>query len=147
MDKAVSIVGSPQSQPDDRTRWAQYIANLQAGSAWTRGWQALSRGKPRTAFHELRLHADDHVRQAEAVMRFDIAAPLEGSMARAAATMRAELFVVGTWTDREVNPQPAFELARMVKAEILELDGRCGHLAPSCEEATLWPAVSRFLDR
>jgi homoserine O-acetyltransferase len=62
MDKAVSIVGSPQSQPDDRTRWDRYIANLQAHSAWVRGWQALSQGKPRTALQEFRIHAYDHIR-------------------------------------------------------------------------------------
>jgi homoserine O-acetyltransferase len=146
MDKAVSIVGSPQSQPDDRTRWERYIANLQAHSAWTRGWQALSQGRPRTALNELRLKPFDHVRQAQAIMRFDVAAPFEGSMTRAAATMRADLFVVGTRADREVNPQPAFELANLLNAEVLELDGRCGHQAPSCEEATLWRAVDRFLD-
>ena len=145
MDKAVSIVGSPQTQPDDRTRWERQIANLQANSAWARGWQALLQAKPRTALQELRINPYDHVRQGQAIMTFDIAAPFEGSMTRAAATMRAELLVAGTWADREVNPQPAFELARLVNAEVLELDGRCGHQAPSCEEATLWRAVERFL--
>jgi homoserine O-acetyltransferase len=145
MDKAVSIVGSPQTQPGDRTRWERDIANLQAHSAWTRGWQALLQAKPRTVLHELRIKRYDHARQGQAIMTFDIAAPFGGSMTRAAATMRAELLVAGTWTDREVNPQPAFELGRMVNAEILELDGRCGHQAPSCEQKTLWRAVGRFL--
>jgi homoserine O-acetyltransferase/O-succinyltransferase len=145
IDKAVSIVGSPQSQPDDRMRWERYIANLQDHSPWTRGWRALSQGKPRTALNELRIKPIDHLRQAQAIMRFDLAAPFDGSMARAAASIRAELLVVGTWADREVNPQPAFELARMANAEVLELDGRCGHLAPICEETTLWREVGRFL--
>jgi homoserine acetyltransferase len=147
MDKAVSIVGSPQTQPDDRARWERDIANLQAHSAWTRGWQALLQGKPRTVFHELRTNPYDHARQGQAIMTFDIAAPFDGSMTRAATTLRADLLVVGTWADREVNPQPAFALARMVNAEILELDGRCGHQAPSCEQKTLWSTVGRFLSR
>ena len=68
-------------------------------------------------------------------------------MERAAAAIRADLMVVSTWQDREVNPRPAFDLARIARAEVLELDGRCGHQAPSCERAVLWPAVARFLDR
>ena len=44
-----------------------------------------------------------------------------------------------------MNPKPALELARLAGATILELDGRCGHQAPSCERAVLWPAVNGFL--
>ena len=64
-----------------------------------------------------------------------------------AAAMRADLMVVSTWQDREVNPAPAFALARAAHAEVLELDGRCGHQAPSCERAIVRPAVARFLAR
>jgi hypothetical protein len=46
-----------------------------------------------------------------------------------------------------VNPKPGFDLARIAGAELLELDGRCGHQAPSCEREVLWSAVARFLDR
>ena len=56
-----------------------------------------------------------------------------------------QLLVVSTWEDREVNPKPAFELARLRGREVLELDGRCGHQAPSCERRVLWPAISNFL--
>jgi homoserine O-acetyltransferase len=146
MDKAVSIVGSPQSQPDDRQRWTDGIEWLR-DPAWTRARLALSRWKPRAALNELRLAPHDHIRQARAIMDFDITRPFGGSMDRAAAAIRADLMVVSTWQDREVNPKPAFDLARIAGAHVLELDGRCGHQAPSCERATLWPAVARFLDR
>jgi homoserine O-acetyltransferase len=147
MDKGVSIVGSPQTQTDDRLRWRAYIASLQETSVGMRVSLALSRGKPRTAFKELLIETDDHSRQGQAIAAHDVATPFGGSMTRAAAAIRAELLVVGTWGDREVNPKPAFEVARMVNAEVLELDGRCGHQAPSCEQAMLWPAVERFLSR
>jgi homoserine O-acetyltransferase len=146
MDKAVSIVGSPQTQPDDRQRWSEGMQWLRH-PAWTRARIALSRWKPRTALNELRIAPDDHIRQAQAIMAFDITRPFGGSMERAAAAIRADLMVVSTWQDREVNPRPAFDLARIARAEVLELDGRCGHQAPSCERAVLWPAVARFLDR
>jgi homoserine O-acetyltransferase len=146
MDKAVSIVGSPQTQADDRLRWRAYMASLREKSRATRVKLALSRGMPRTAINELLIEPHDHIRQGQAIMLHDIAAPFGGSMPAAAARMHADLLVVGTWGDQEVNPKPAFELARMVNGEILELDGRCGHQAPSCEQATLWRAVDRFLD-
>lgn len=147
MDKGISIVGTPQSQADDRQRWQTYIASLQEQPRFTRAWLALLRRMPRTALNELRTDPHDHTRQAQAIVTMDIASPFGGSLARAAASIRADLMVVGTWQDREVNPRPAFELARMAHAEVLELDGRCGHQAPSCEEAVLWPAVDRFLAR
>ena len=68
-------------------------------------------------------------------------------MARAAASIRAPLLVVGTMKDREVNPEPGFEFARLAGAEVFELKGDCGHQSPSCEKETLWPLVARFLDR
>jgi hypothetical protein len=49
--------------------------------------------------------------------------------------------------DREVNPEPGFEFARLAGAEVFELKGDCGHQSPSCEKETLWPLVARFLDR
>jgi homoserine O-acetyltransferase len=145
MDKGISIVGSPQSQPDDLERWQALIRTVEANPPWKRALLALGRLTPRTALHELGIDANDHVRQAQAVMAFDVSAPFGGSMARAAAAIRARLLVVGTWRDREVNPEPAFELARMTHAEVFELDGRCGHQAPNCEQATLWRIVARFL--
>jgi homoserine O-acetyltransferase len=145
MDKGVSIVGSPRTHPADQQRWRAYIQTLQGSPSWTRAARALGRGALRTAVNELAVDPNDHTRQAEAVMALDISRPFGGSMERAAAAIRAALLVVGTWQDREVNPESAFDLARLAHAEVFELDGRCGHQAPSCEAATLWPKVDRFL--
>jgi homoserine O-acetyltransferase len=145
MERAVSIVGSPRSQPDDRQRWQDLIRRVEAHPPWKRAMLALGRLSPRAAFSELGVDANDHVRQAQAAMALDISAPFGGSMERAAAAIRAALLVVGTREDREVNPEPAFELARLARADVFELDGRCGHQAPSCERATLWLEVARFL--
>jgi homoserine O-acetyltransferase len=146
MSKAVSIVGSPQSQPDDHQRLRDAVAWLR-NPASTRARSLLVRWKPRAALNELRIEPHNHFRQAEAIMALDISRPFGGSLTRAAAAIRADLMVVGTWADREVNPKPAFDLARSADAELLELDGRCGHQAPSCEREVLWSAVARFLDR
>jgi homoserine O-acetyltransferase len=147
MNRGVSIVGSPQSQPDDRERWERGIEALRTQSAWARVRAALRRAAPFAAVNEFRIQPLDQTRQAQAIMSFDIARRFGGSFERTAAAMRADLLMVSTWQDREVNPKPAFELARLAGANVLELDGRCGHQAPSCERATLWPAVARFLSR
>jgi homoserine O-acetyltransferase len=144
MDKAVSIVGSPQAQADDRER-CEGIIQAATEPAWPKARAALMRWQPRGALQELRSHAYDQIRQAEAMASLDISSRFGGSMPAAAAATRARLLVVSTWQDREVNPRPAFEFAKLADGEIFELDGRCGHQAPSCERATLWPAVARFL--
>jgi homoserine O-acetyltransferase/O-succinyltransferase len=147
MTKAVSIVGSPQTQPNERQGWQEGIAILERESTWTRVRKALMKVRPRTAVNEFRLHPYNVIRQAQAIMSFDITRNFGGSFERTAAALKAEVFVVGTLADREVDSRPAFELARFARAELLELDGRCGHQAPSCERAVLWPAVARFLAR
>jgi homoserine O-acetyltransferase len=145
MDKGISIVGTPQSQLDDQLRWQAFVQAVQANPPWWRAILALARGAARAAVNELCLDPNDNVRQAQAVMALDIAAEFGGSMGRAAAAIRAALLVVGTWQDREVNPRPAFDFARLVPADVFELDGRCGHQAPDCEHAILCRVVARFL--
>jgi homoserine O-acetyltransferase len=145
MDKGISIVGSPQSQPDDRRRCQALIQGVQVTPPWKRALVALSRASPRAAVNELLVETHNYVRQSQAIMSLDIAASFGGSMERAAAAVRAELLVVGTTQDREVNPDPAFDLARLTHARVFELDGRCGHQAPSCERKILWSVVGHFL--
>jgi homoserine O-acetyltransferase len=147
MNKAVSIVGSPQSQTDDQLRWKALIRNVQDNTTWQRTKGAFKRGAPRAALYEFGIHANDHVRQAQAAMAMDVSSSFDGSIERAVAAIRTHLLVVGTMQDPEVNNLPAFEFARLAKAEAFELDGRCGHQAPSCERATLWPLVTDFLSK
>ena len=147
MNRGVSIVGSPQSQPDDRERWGRGIETLRTRSVWAGVRAALMRAAPFAAVAHLRVRPLDYTRQAQAIMSLDIARRFDGSFERVAAAMRADLLMVSTWQDREVNPKPAFELARLAGADVLDRDGRCGHQSPSCERAILWPAVTRFLSR
>lgn len=146
MSRVVAIVGSPQTQPDDVARWNEGVAWLQR-PVWERTRTRLRAAKPRAAAHEFALHPDDQLRQIQAIIAHDSTRRFGGSMAAAAAATRARLLIVSTRQDREVNPGPAFDFAGLAKAEVLELDGRCGHQAPSCERATLWPAVGQFLLR
>ncbi|MEO6239498.1 MAG: alpha/beta fold hydrolase [Vicinamibacterales bacterium] len=146
MDKAVSIVGSPQSQPDDRERWHRAIDRLRR-PPWRRIREPLLALKPRAALGEIRIAPFDYLRQAQAIVDFDVTGSGDGSLQRTAARIRARLMIVSTWSDGDVNPAPAFELARLTHAMVLELNGRCGHQAPSCERKVLWAAVGNFLDQ
>jgi len=147
MDKAVTVVGSPQTQEDDRARWSETIAWLRSTTTWTRVKDPLLHLRPRATFAQIAIHPGDHISQAQAIMALDVTRRFGGSMDRAAAAIRAQLFVVGTWADREVNPAPGFAFAKLAHAEVLELDGRCGHQAPSCDRDRLWTRVRAFLTR
>src|SRR6185295_14993848 len=113
MNRGVSIVGSPQAQPDDRERWERGIETLRTRSASARVRAALMRAAPIAAVSELRIRPLDYTRQTQAMISFDIARRFDGSFERAAAALRADLLMVSTWQDREVNPKPAFDLARL----------------------------------
>jgi homoserine O-acetyltransferase len=143
--KTVSIVGSPQSQADDRQRWRTTVAEMKAEAGWRRALDRLWELSARDAFKELTLDERNFQAQAEAIANFDVAAPFGGSLAAAAAAVRSELLVVYARSDDRVNPDPAVMFAGMANGQLLELDGRCGHQAPTCERTTLWPAVDRFL--
>ena len=144
--KVISIVGSPQSQADDRQRCTETIAWCEI-PARTRVRQMLSQWKPRAALREFVINPHDYMSQARAIMTLDITKAFGCSLGRTAATVSADLLVATTWEDLDVNPAPAFEFARLANAEILELDGQCGHQAPSCDRARLRAAIARFLDR
>jgi homoserine O-acetyltransferase len=63
----------------------------------------------------------------------------------AARAVNAKLLVVAGLRDHMVNPRPALQFARFANARTIELDSDCGHLAPSCEAAKIYPAVRKFL--
>lgn len=146
MDKAVAIVGTPRFPPEDAADWRASAAALRTVPAWRRAARALGRADLRGALAALTIDPIDHARQSEALLTTDVTAPYGGSMERAAARVRARALVVVSPTDTVVKPEAALELARLVGAEVLELDGRCGHQAPSCDRRKLWPAVARLLD-
>ena len=73
----------------------------------------------------------DYVRQAEAIIALDVSASFGGSLERAASGVRASMLVASSLTDEVVNPEPARQFARLARGQVLELDGACGHRAPT----------------
>ena len=145
LDSAIAIAGSPRSSPADRQRWFAWTDELRRDPAWKRVARWLQRGAPQEAFRQLVIDPDDFDRQAEAIAAFDVSAAFGGSMQRAAAAVRARLLVVVPDRDDVVDPAPALEFARLARAEVVVLDGRCGHRAPACESGAVQGAIARFL--
>jgi homoserine O-acetyltransferase len=83
--------------------------------------------------------------QLDAMLAHDVTrgAPIEET---GKAFAPKALFVVAA-QDHMVNPIPAERFAKAAGAELVVLEGPCGHLAPGCEEPKLAAAVTSFLAR
>ena len=79
------------------------------------------------------------------MMALDISEAFGGSLEKAAAQVKAKVFVVVSRFDHVVTPGPALEFARLINAKLLVLEGDCGHLAPSCESQKVNPVIADFL--
>ncbi len=90
--------------------------------------------------------SNNKIRQAQAMMSLDVAAPFGGSMEQAAREVKAKLLVIVGKQDHVVTPGPAIEFAKLTGAKLLVLEGDCGHLANGCESEKVVKAVSRFLE-
>jgi homoserine O-acetyltransferase len=91
------------------------------------------------------MDTNDWYRQLEAMLGHDIFRAFQGDAARAAATVKARVTVIVAAQDHMVNPLPARDFARALKATIVELFGDCGHLAPGCEAPKVNAAVASAL--
>jgi len=174
MDRAIPIVGSPRLASYDLLQWQTQLDAIVHDRDWNQGNYTVNPARAAEAefgalllttpdhfnqensrekvFAELeRKQADSHfdcndkIRQVEAMMSLDVSAPFSGSLAQAAARVKARTFVIVATKDHVVTPGPALEFARLIKARLLVLEGDCGHLAPSCESGKVNPAVKAFL--
>ena len=174
MERAVPVVGSPRLATYDLLLWQAQIDAIMSDRDWNNGNYTTNPGrKLEYEFGELLLTTPDHynqqvtreqlftqlkkaesapafdandkIRQAQAMMALDVSQDFGGSMARAAAVIRAKTFVIVSRFDHVVTPAPAREFARLLNCQTLELDSDCGHLAPSCDSQRVNQAVAAFL--
>lgn len=89
----------------------------------------------------------DWAAQLRAMLAQDLTAGDNGSIAAAAARLKAPLLAIVSTQDRMVNPASAREFARAAGGTLVELSGDCGHIANGCEAATVTAAVRQFLDQ
>jgi homoserine O-acetyltransferase len=174
MERAVSVVGSPRLAPYDLLLWQAQIDAITNDPGWRGGEYTVNPARSaeyqfgalllttpeefnrrmtrEKLFAELEraktlkgFDANDKIRQNQAMMAHDVSAAFGGSLERAAAAVRARVLVVVATQDHVVTPGPAIEFARLLKAQLVTLEGDCGHLAPGCESQKLNPAVAGFL--
>jgi homoserine O-acetyltransferase len=174
MDKAIPIVGSPHVAAYDVVFWRINIDSIEDSAGWNYGDYTENPAKVvhfeigelilqtpaeynRTHTREQALaalkkaetdkaeDANDTIRQSEAMIGLDVSDVFGGSMEKAAASVKAKVFVVVAKQDHTVTPQPARNFAQSLHAPVLELESDCGHLATGCEGPKLAAAVSDFL--
>jgi len=174
MDFAIPIVGSPRLAAYDLLLWQLEIDSIESDSGWNSGdyKQNPSRGvqfeigglvlssperynqehtredvKPsiEKAMQETGQDANNHIRQAEAMMSLDVSRVFDGSMERAAAAVKAKVLVVVSPEDHTVTPQPAVDFAHLLHAVIMQVDSPCGHLSTACEHEKIDQKVREFL--
>jgi homoserine O-acetyltransferase len=174
MDLAVPIVGSPRLAPYDLLLWQLEIDTIKSDASWNGGdyKKNPSRGvqfeigelilrtpaqynKEHTRENvgasiakgtaENKQDANDHIRQAEAMISLDVSSVFGGSMERAAAAVNAKVLVVVSLQDHTVTPQPAIDFAHLLRAELVEVDSACGHLSSVCDEQKIDQKVRDFL--
>jgi homoserine O-acetyltransferase len=177
MEMAVQIVGSPRLAPYDLLLWQAQIDAIMNDRGWNNGDYTINPARSaefefgalllttpdnyngqmtrEKIFGELKKAADqkgggfdanDKIRQDQAMMSQDIGTPY-GGLDKAAARVKAKVFIVVSRYDHVVTPGPATAFAKLIKAPLLELLGDCGHLAPSCESQSVNPAIAKFLDQ
>lgn len=90
---------------------------------------------------------NDWLRQLQAMIGHDIFKPFGENPQKAAAAVKAKVLVIVSRQDHMVNPHPALDFAKLIHAQVLELQGPCGHIATGCETAKFAPAITAFLSR
>jgi homoserine O-acetyltransferase len=88
----------------------------------------------------------DWASQLRTMIGHDITGGFGGSWEKTAAAVRAKTLVISAIHDHMVTPEPSFEFARRIGAEVLRLEAVCGHLAPGCEQERVNAAIRSFLE-
>ncbi|NOZ62618.1 MAG: alpha/beta fold hydrolase [Calditrichaeota bacterium] len=84
--------------------------------------------------------------QTRAMISHDITRSFGGSMEKAAATIKAKVFIIVAKQDHYINPTPALKLAQMINAETLILKSNCGHLAVGCQLELCRAQIADFFE-
>jgi homoserine O-acetyltransferase len=173
MRMAVPIIGSPKLTAADMLLWQAELSAIEAAerchcdprqtmlavqamhqyALYSPGWWLSAQEGADWPALRRKLESDaasamdprDWAAQLRAMMAQDVSAHAGGSMARAAALVRAKVLVVVAAQDHMVNPAPALAFAKTAKAQVLQLTGNCGHMATGCESEKMTPAVRAFL--
>ena len=172
MDRIVAIVPSPRLSSYDLLLWRAELNAIQSDIEW-RGGDYTGRPMMKTVvdIHKLHLQTpskiaretptssypkfaeedeqsfnfdpNDEIRQLQALMSQDVAPGK--TIEEMARMLKPKTLIVVATQDMMANPINATALAKAAKAQLIELQSDCGHLAPGCESEKVNPAVRAFL--
>ncbi|MBI5476106.1 MAG: alpha/beta fold hydrolase [Ignavibacteriales bacterium] len=173
MDKAVIEVGTPKLTSNDLLLWNSELLAIEEGLKCNASLESITNTV--AAIHTLNLQTPDyyvdHVSSEEfpkylkntendlaksfnpynwmsqlcAMINHNIFYLFNNDMKKVAAIVKAKVFIVVCKQDRMVNPRPALNFAKLIKAETLELDNNCGHYGVGCEMEKVVSAINKFL--
>ena len=173
-DKIIPIVGSPQLDAADLLLWNGEMQAIQRDTAFHQGqYQGMPSMPAVSMMHAFALHTptnlaneiprdsfdqwlhqlsgnehfdwNNRIRQLQAMIGNDIAKDAHGSLEEAAKKIHAKMLIITARQDHMVNPLPAAKLARILHANLVELESDCGHTAPGCEGEKVKEATYAFL--
>ena len=172
MDKIVSIEGSPQNTSWDVLLWRSELLAVENDPGWKNGQyttppklqvftsffslmfttpaymlknESIPQVEKSIAEPDWPLDPNDTIRQIQALLSQDVAAPFGGSLARAAAQIHAAVLAIVNRQDHVVNPATAIELMKLLRGKLVLLDSDCGHRAFSCDQVRIRQATADFL--
>jgi len=175
MDEAIPIVGSPRLAPYDLVHWQAQLDAIENNKDWDGGNYAKNPARDaeyefgaillKTPEEFNKTHtraqvvkelanakkstdgsdANNKIRQSEAMMWLNVAAPYGDSLEKAATTVKAKVLVIVGKEDHTVTPGPAIEFAHLLHADLVVLDDHCGH--QYCDSAQVGKAVAEFLEK
>ncbi len=172
--RVVSIVGTPQLTSQDLLLWNAELHALDSDVAYKNGdYEGHPQLRTVNDLHVLMLSTpayraqetsreafpawmadvekntkfdwNDWHRQLEAMIAHDLTKPFGGSLGAAGRSLKPKALVVVAEQDHMVSPLPSKAFSAAANAQLLVLEGPCGHLSPNCETAKLTGAVSAFL--
>jgi len=175
MEKAVPIVGTTHQTAYDLLLWSTELKAIEearkldtsenAGAEMVGRIHALALSTPayrnsatppkefqsfiekEEQNHLRTFKADDWASQLRAMMAHNVSLRFDGSMSKAAEAVKAKTLIVVARQDMMVNPDPAAEFARLVNAQIFEVNNACGHVYAACEGGLVNAAVAKFLNQ
>lgn len=173
MDAAVPLVGTPRQSAFDLMLWQAQLRLIESSRGSVPGAQDsvvqaiaamtllhlrtptyhATRTKPEsvpTLLEEqekavLSMPLEDRASQLRAMIGHDIYKRFGGSAERTAAAVRARVLVIVSASDQMVNPLPALEFAKLLRARTLTLTGDYGHLATIEQGEMIRAVMTPFL--
>lgn len=168
MDNVVPIIGTPKQSSYDKILWNTELRTIERAGEGAEATAMKTVGAIHfdhlytPHWHQAHLKAEDYDKSMAAIEAQYATLPAQDwacqlramlghdvfagrPVADVLAGVKARTLVVVATQDHMVNPQAAIDWAKAANARLLELTSDCGHMATSCESATLVAGVRKFL--